>query len=204
MEQINIDLPPYLGSMLSDAEKQFVKLRSSGSSIRNIAKTMKKSPSTICEWNKKFSRNILSERNKAFCELQKKVIELKNKRIDFLKNEIERVIAVLKKCSIKESGGFFGYDSLFARFVKISNILSAYEHDILNVGINFKDNISPESDLTTEQPAKENGVTPENNSVTPKTDDKVTEKTNVNLEEKQNCNTGTLPKKYFCNKQIFE
>jgi hypothetical protein len=201
MKDINIDLPPGFGSALSAMEKQFVKLRSSGSSIRDIAKKLKKSTTTICSWNKKFSRNILSARNKSFCELQKKVIDLKNSRIDFLKSEIERISKILKKSDMKECGGFSGYDSLFSRFVKISEILSAYENDILNVGINFKDNIFPESDIIPEDLNMENSVTPEKNGVLENSEEKVTEKSDIKAEEKQNCNTKTLPKKFFYKKQ---
>jgi|WetSurMetagenome_2_1015567.scaffolds.fasta_scaffold103282_2 hypothetical protein len=201
MERIKIDLPPNLVSSLSDIEQQFIKLRSSGSSIRDIAKTLKKSTSTICNWNKKFSPDILLARNKSFCELQKKVIELKNSRIDFLKSEIERISRVLKKSDIRVSGGFSGYDSLFNRFVKISDILSAYENDILNVGVNFKDNISPESDLISENTGEENTVIPKKTNVTENSEEKITEKTEVKTEGKQNCNTETLPKKFFYKKQ---
>jgi hypothetical protein len=203
MERINIDLPPNFESYLSDMEKQFVKLRSSGSSIRDISKKLKKSPNTICDWNKRYSPIILMERNKSFCELQKKIIALKNSRIDFLKSEIERISRVLKKSDIKTGGGFSGYDSLFDRFMKISDILSAYENDILKVGINFKDNISPESDLAfdLEESNESNTVTPINNGVTEKPGEKVIEKSEIKVEEKQNCNTVTLPKKFFHKKQ---
>lgn len=194
MDKINIDLP---GKHFSDIEKQFINLRSSGSSIRNIAKTLKKSPTTICDWNKKFSNNILAERNKSYCELQKKVIELKNNRIDFLKEEVMRIIKRLKRSNISEDGVYSEYSVLFERFVKISNILSTYESEILNVGINFKDNISLESDLLLEPKEENNTVIPENNGVTKNTGDKTTEKTNTNIKEEQKCNSGTLPKKYM-------
>ncbi|MFA5404222.1 MAG: hypothetical protein WC358_04750 [Ignavibacteria bacterium] len=201
MSLFNVELPPGFQSALTDMEKQFVSLRSSGSSIRNIAKTLKKSPTTICNWNKKFSMSILSERNKSFCDLQKKVIDLKNSRIDFLNSEIERITKVLKKCKIKDDGVFSDYDPLFGRFVKISDILSAYENDILKVGISFKDNISPESDLTSVDSNNHNTVIPGSNDVITDSDEIITDKSYVKSEEKQNCNTETFPKKFFHKKQ---
>jgi len=70
-------LSPDLASALSGIEKQFIMMRSSGASVRDIAKKLKKSPHTICKWNKKFSNEIISARNFEFCDLQKKIIESK-------------------------------------------------------------------------------------------------------------------------------
>lgn len=133
---------------LADIERQFITLRSSGTSIRDIAKTLKKSTHTICDLNKKFSKDILTIRNNAFCELQKKIIDLKTSRLDFLKGEIERISKILKKqIMVDEKSPFSGYNDSLEIFVKLSELMSAFEDDMLRVGVNFKSNIEPESNI---------------------------------------------------------
>jgi transposase len=201
MEYSNPNLNQNTINKLKDIEKQFIFMRASGSSIRDIAKKLNKSTNTICAWNKKFSDRILLSRNRAFCELQKKVIELKYSRIDFLKKEIERLIKVLSKCDIEDDSPASEYENFFERFTKLSDTLTAYENDVLSIGLNFKDNISPEADVDTENADDNNAVAKDNNGDTAKTVKKTAEKTVTNSTEKQNRNTATLPPKYFFYKQ---
>lgn len=201
MEYINENLSPHTIDRLTDIEKKFVFMRASGSSIREISKKLNKSTNTICAWNKKFSGQVLLSRNKAFCELQKKVIDLKNSRIDFLKKEIERITKILAKLDMKQQPPFSHYDNLFGRFVKLSDTLTAYENDILSIGLNFKDNIALEADITLENTGDNNTVTSENNDVLLNPGEKTPEKTDGNSKEKQNRDTITLSKSIFYNKQ---
>ncbi len=192
MEYTRTNMPPHLKTALTDIEKQFIALRANGCSIRDIAKTLKKSTSTVCEWNKKFFRDILSQRNKAFCELQKKVIDLKNSRIDFLKKEIGRITSVLEKFDVTDNDVFSGYDKIFNRFERLSNLLSVYENEVLSIGVNFKDNIEPETEIDTDETSSGNG----GNGVSENSVTETAEKPDVNTNRKQNCNSTTFPEQH--------
>jgi transposase len=135
-------------SKLTDLERQFLSMRSSGSSIREIASKLKKSTHTICDWNKKYSTELLELRNKVFCELQQKIIDSKTSRMDFLKKELEKISEKLYETEIYASGFKNDYENVLKYYTKISDLLAACEIELLNVGINFKDNIEPESNIS--------------------------------------------------------
>jgi transposase len=148
MKDINIKLPPGFESALTAMEKQFVLMRFSGSSIRDIAKKLKKSTRTINNWNKKFAKEIIGIRNSEFCDLPKKVIESKTERLNFLKNEFTRVSNLLKKQKIDVNETFGNYEKFLELFVKLSDLMSSCESDILAIGVKFKDNIELEINLS--------------------------------------------------------
>ncbi len=150
MFDLNPQIPKSVRKALSDIEKRFIMLRANGSSIRDIAKTLKKSNNTICDWNKKFAKEILSARNNVFCELQQKIIELKLSRLNFIKEELDRLTKIIKKENIKVTSYSSDYDKYFDRYTKLANLMSTYELEMLDVGINFKDNIEPEFDVKNE------------------------------------------------------
>ena len=142
------NISPGTASKLTDMERQFISMRSSGSSIREIASKLKKSTHTICDWNKKYSTELLELRNKVFCELQQKIIDSKTSRMDFLKKELEKISEKLYKTEIYASGFKNDYENVLKYYTKISDLLAACEIELLNVGINFKDNIEPESNIS--------------------------------------------------------
>ncbi|MCX6166231.1 MAG: hypothetical protein NTU73_15450, partial [Ignavibacteriae bacterium] len=119
MDLFNVDIPPGLASALTGIEKQFIMMRSSGSSIRDISKKLKKSSRTICDWNKKFAKEIIGLRNTEFCELQKKVIDTKTLLLNFLKREFERVSRLLEKHKMDVNESYGGYNKYLELFVKI-------------------------------------------------------------------------------------
>lgn len=147
MKDINIELPPGFGAALTAMEKQFISMRSSGSSIKDISKILKKSTHTICDWNKKFAKVILDLRYSEFCDLQKKVIDLKSSRIDFIKNEIEKVKKVLLRQKINKDESLYEYNKFLELYFKLSDRMSNYESEMLMVGVRYKDNISPETGI---------------------------------------------------------
>jgi hypothetical protein len=161
MEVAKMYSPEGSKKTLIDIEKQFIQMRSSGSSIREIARTLKKSTRTICEWNKKFEKDILYSRNSEFCELQKKIIDLKTSRVDFLKTEIERISSVLRKRKIADCSHINDYDDALDRFIKLTELMTSCENDMFRVGINFRDNVKPESNII-ENEFQENNDAPEN------------------------------------------
>jgi hypothetical protein len=208
MDLFNIDIPSGLASALTGIEKQFIMMRSSGSSIRGISKKLKKSSRTICDWNKKFAKEIIGIRNSEFCELQKRVIETKTLRLNFLKREFERVSKLLEKHKIDVNETRGEYNKYLELFIKLSDLMSSCESDILTVGVKFKDNIEPEiSNLENEEElnkdtvlsdSEENNVTKNENSVFVEAKKEIVDNTELKPDGKQsktNCNMKT-PNKY--------
>jgi hypothetical protein len=208
MDLFKVKLPPGIESAITAMEKRFLLMRSSGSSIRDIAKTLKKSPTTICSWNKRFAKEIIGVRNTEFCELQKKVIETKTLRLNFLKREFERVSKLLEKHKMDVDETYGEYNKYLELFVRLSDLMSSCEADILTVGVKFKDNIEPEisnfendnelNNVSVPFGTKDNNVTKNDNSVSLNAKEKITDNTELKPDGKQsktNCNTET-PKKY--------
>ena len=160
MEYRNPNITPSITGKLSDIERQFIIMRAEGTSIRDIARKMKKSTHTICDMNKKFSKYIFNIRNAQFSELQREVIDLKRSRLNFLKGELEKVLKRLKENELSENKPPWEYNDSLSIFVRLSELMSACEYDMLSVGTNFKENLQPESnDLL------ENGLDIYDNSV---------------------------------------
>jgi hypothetical protein len=197
----NINLSQSQKTALSDIERQFILMRSSGSSIRDIAKKIKKSTHTICDWNKKFSKEILEARNNVFCELQQKIIDSKTSRLDFLRSEIKRVSAILSKADVLESGFACNYEKVLNYYSRLSDLMSTFEIDLLKVGIDFRNNIEPESNILEKEDENFDvaDVSENNNKSLENFGKKTIEKhglKNASNKTATNCNTTTLPKKY--------
>lgn len=160
MENINIDLPPRAESLFSDIERTFISMRASGASINNIAKTLKKSTHTICDWNKKYAQEILNIRYSEFCELQKKVIDLKSSRLNFIKEEVEKVEKIIKRTRLNPEEPIYDYETFLHLYFKLSDRMANYESEMLSVGVRYKDNIFPETNEKITTPI-ENPVTKE-------------------------------------------
>jgi hypothetical protein len=212
MEYINIDLPPGLESAISAMEKKFILMRSSGDSIRDISKKLKKSTHTICDWNKKFAKEILNARNAEFCDLQKEVIESKTARLKLLKSEFNRSSNLLKRQKIDVNETFGSYKKFLELFVKLSELMSSCESDILSVGVKFKDNIEPEinsSELDKDKDENKNTTeTAENmcntNKPVAESEKKIIDNSELKKDEQQNttnCNTATAKKYQMYKKQ---
>lgn len=185
------NISPDTASKLTDLERRFLSMRSSGSSIREIASKLKKSTHTICDWNKKFSKEILELRNKVFCELQQKIIDSKTSRMDFLKKELEKISEKLYETEIYASGFKNDYENVLKYYTKISDLLAACEIELLNVGINFKDNIEPESNLSDDVEEAPEPVAPvagNNNTVAEKQHKEIIVNKKDKKGRKQNCN----------------
>ncbi|MCX6165207.1 MAG: hypothetical protein NTU73_10185 [Ignavibacteriae bacterium] len=145
MEYRNPDISPQIAAKLSAIERQFIYMRAEGGSIRDIDKKMKKSTHTVCEMNKKFSKQIFNIRNAQFSDLQKKVIDLKFIRLNFLKGELDKILKVLQKNKFNQNEPTWKYNDSLNIFIRLSELMSACEYDMLSVGTNFKENLQPES-----------------------------------------------------------
>lgn len=145
MEYRNPGVSPQTAQKLSAIERQFIFMRANGNSLKDIAKKLKKGTHAVCDMNKKFSRHIFNIRNAQFSELQKKVIDLKMLRLNFLKNQIEKVIKKLSDDEYLEDEPDWKYNDTLQIFLRLSDLMSACEYDMLSVGTNFKENLQPES-----------------------------------------------------------
>lgn len=145
MEYKNPNVDSQTAQKLSNIELQFIFMRANGDSIRDISKKLKKSTHTVCVMNKKFSKHIFNIRNAQFSELQKKVIDLKSIRLNFLKNQIEKVIKILNDDEYLAEEPDWKYNDTLQIFMRLSDLMSACEYDLLSVGTNFKENLQPES-----------------------------------------------------------
>lgn len=207
MEYTNSNIPKDVKSALSEIERKFVLMRSSGSSIRDIAKKLKKSTHTICDWNKKFHKELLEARNNIFSDIQKKVIDSKFSRLDFLRSEIDRISKILKKVNINESGYSDDYNKIFNYYARLSDLMSSYELDLFKVGVDFRNNLEPESNSIEKNEDKNINVADvakKDNIDTEKSIKENTVNTEIKNEDNKtatNNNRATLPKKYFYKKQ---
>jgi hypothetical protein len=111
---------------LCSIEEQFINMRASGQTVRQIARKMKKSNKTICDLNKKYFREVSDLRNEKLSVLQKKIFEQKQSRLDFL---TEQLLIVKETISKKEV--FMTYDELVTLAIKISGALNKCESDML-------------------------------------------------------------------------
>lgn len=101
-------------------------LRTQGYAVRDIAKRLKKSTNTICNLNKKYFKEILDIRNAKLEELQKIIIEQKQDRLDFLKEQL-----LILKERINHSEVLMRYDNMVKLALKISDSLNKCERDML-------------------------------------------------------------------------
>jgi transposase len=140
MEYHNPNVSPNLAEKLTAIERMFITMRSNGSSIRDIAKKLRKSTNTISSWNRKFDRHIIALRNYEFCDLQKKIIESKSIRLKILKNELEKISAVMQNFKFDSEQSDWEYKEILSTFVQLSNLMTDCEFDLLTVGVKYKDN----------------------------------------------------------------
>ncbi len=138
MKYSNPNLDPKTIAVLNDIEKKFIKMRASGETIRDIAKKLNKSTHTICDWNKKYFHNIIEIQSSEFRELQKKIINYKTARLDFLKQEFDNVKKSLAKRNLAYEKDFWRYDDYLNLILRLSDIMDKFEFDMLTMAGNHK------------------------------------------------------------------
>jgi hypothetical protein len=213
MEYSNPDLPEEAKTALSEIEKQFIAMRSSGLPIRKIAKSLNKSTRTIYKWNKKFYRNIVEINSEEFKELRNKIIRFKNTRLDFLIEEFKNVRDAMTKSELLYKKSHWDYEGYLETLLKISKLVDKFESDLLVPTANLQkidesqiidaeneeielipeENISPEQMKTDNNEAisEENNVVPEQNDVVPEDNDVVPKQNNVVPEQNGNTNNSS-------------
>lgn len=191
MDFHNSNISPNFAEKITAIERMFISMRANGSSIRDIAKKLKKSSNTISAWNKRFNHQIVSLRNTEFCELQKKVIESKSFRLDILKGELQKVSALLKNFKFDSLRPGWQYKDILSLFTELSNLMTSCEFDMLTIGVKYKDNIEPETDSTEQFQKSDNDVIDvikNNNTVSQNTSPQSDDNSIFNLGERQNRN----------------
>jgi hypothetical protein len=131
MEYTNPALPEETKLALTEIEKQFISMRSSGLPIRKIAKTLNKSTRTICLWNKKFYRNIVEINSNEFKEFRNKIIKFKNAHLDFLIEEFQNVKLAMAKSGMLNRKKDWDYEGYLEIMMKISKLVEKFESDLL-------------------------------------------------------------------------
>jgi hypothetical protein len=131
MEYTNPALPEEAKMALTEIEKQFISMRSSGLPIRKIAKTLNKSTRTICLWNKKFYRNIVEINSEEFKELRNKIVRFKNTRLDFLIDEFKNIKDAMANNTTLRRKNYYNYESHLDLMMKISKLIEKFESDLL-------------------------------------------------------------------------
>jgi hypothetical protein len=131
MEYTNPDLPEEAKMALTEIEKQFISMRSSGLPIRKIAKNLNKSTRTICLWNKKFYRNIVEINSNELKEFRNKIIKFKNAHLDFLIEEFQNVKVAMAKSGMLYTKKNWDYEGYLETIMKISKLVEKFESDLL-------------------------------------------------------------------------
>lgn len=109
-----------------EIDKQFIEMRSTGFTVRDIAKKLKKSTNTVCNLNKKYFKEITDIKNAKLSELQKKIFEQKKECLDFFK---EQLLVLNEK--IHHSEIIMKYQDMVNLSLKISDSINKCERDML-------------------------------------------------------------------------
>jgi hypothetical protein len=150
-----------INHVLSDIEKQFVQMRASGSTIRDIAKSLGKSTHTICDWNKKYFKDIIDIQSEEFRELQKKILSYKSARLDLLKDELDRIKKTWAGQDLEgEMDDDWDIDKYINTVLKLSDVMDKFELDMLSMASQHK-NIRTANVLNTEGIEEEENLTKE-------------------------------------------
>jgi hypothetical protein len=152
----NNDLSEETKIALTDIEKQFISMRSSGDSVRKIAKSLKKSTRTICKWNRIYYRNIVEMNTEEFAELRKKIVKFKNTRIDFLMEEFKNIKEAMIKSESLYDKKNWNYEGYLETLMKVSKLVDKFESDLLVPSPNYQ---NAEDSMENEIESKQNTVT---------------------------------------------
>lgn len=109
-----------------ELEKKFIELRSAGYSLRDIAKMLGKSPTTLVAWNKKYFSEVASIRKKELEELQLILLDEKKSRLNFLKNQLDKI-----KKKIESNEIIMRYEDLVKLSIQLSDAIDRCQKQIM-------------------------------------------------------------------------
>ena len=108
---------------LSVKQKKFIKLYSSGFTLRQIAKLLSVSSKTLMNWKKDFKPGFNAINAEGFTKIKEELIASRSERVSFLLLHFKKI----RNAIDDESFTFKNYDSLLALSLKILHELEKYE-----------------------------------------------------------------------------
>jgi hypothetical protein len=106
--------------------KKFIELRSSGHTIREIAKILNKSVNTILKWNKQYCSVVFEVQSEELSEFKKKLLEEKKSRLDFLNMNFTKLKEKLDRSEI-----IMRYDKMLFLLMKLSRSIDECQRNIV-------------------------------------------------------------------------
>ncbi|BDH62889.1 hypothetical protein MTP04_30190 [Lysinibacillus sp. PLM2] len=107
-------------------KKEFIQLRSQGTSFNKIAEKLKVSKTTLIEWNKEFEKEIANLKAIELEELFQMYYVQKRKRIEIYGNQLEKIIGEIEKRNLSD----LQTDKLFELKLKYLEHLKKEEIDL--------------------------------------------------------------------------
>ena len=108
---------------LSDKQKQFIKLYSTGYTLQQISKMIKTSTKTLVSWKKAFSPRMSVIDVNEFAKIKEELLSSRSDRVSFLLLHFGKIRLAIDDVSHT----FRNYDTLLALSLKILHELERYE-----------------------------------------------------------------------------
>lgn len=109
-----------------DKIKKFIELRSSGLTLRDIAKTLNRSLTTIVKWNKQYSSIAFEVQSEELKEFKQKLLEEKKSRLNYLNNNFIKIRDRLENSEI-----ILRYDKMLVMLMKLSKSIDECQRNIV-------------------------------------------------------------------------
>ncbi|MBI5402292.1 MAG: hypothetical protein HY959_02740 [Ignavibacteriae bacterium] len=133
--------------------KTFIRLRSSGHSLRETAKILDKSVNTMTNWNKKYCSVVFEVQSEELKEFKKKLLEEKKARLENLNSHFSKILGKLDDSEI-----LLRYDKMMTLLIKLSKSIDACQSSIVLSEIsNCADELKPD-EFEIDKPNKEIGT----------------------------------------------
>jgi len=108
---------------MSDEQKKFIKLYSSGFTLRHIAKLLHVSPKTLISWKKAFKPGFNVLNNEESAKIKEKLLASRSERVLYLLFHFNKIRTAVSD----ETHTFKNYEPLLALSLKILHELEKYE-----------------------------------------------------------------------------
>jgi hypothetical protein len=109
-----------------DKIKKFIELRSSGLTLRDIAKTLNRSLTTIVKWNKQYSSITFEVQSEELKEFKQKLLEEKKSRLNYLNNNFIKIRDRLENSEI-----ILRYDKMLVMLMKLSKSIDECQRNLV-------------------------------------------------------------------------
>lgn len=106
--------------------KTFIRLRSSGHSLREIAKILNKSVNTVFLWDKKYCSVVFEVQSEELKEFKQKLLDEKKSRLDYLNSHFIKI-----RESLENSDIMLRYDKMLFLLMKLSKSIDECQSTIV-------------------------------------------------------------------------